>query len=255
MTKVKTEAKKRTAGRGAAAATAAERAPPGAKVKLERRGETKVKLETRGETKVKLERKGSYTAGAARSSGSSSKAAGDLTVAINRAPVLTLWMAVCLERLGLPREAALGAAKVIAGRCAMAKGRALGVLPEPSAASREASAARRRAAPEAEKQPVARIAGQAVRLVATPKGLRAADPSKSPAAPIDGSRVEAYLRSAFKDDLEAVQDTMARAAASHSEAALRSEAMRLYERFRPAWKGWGVRGELHLADIRAVGRG
>jgi hypothetical protein len=45
---------------------------------------------------------------------------------------------------------------------------------------------------------------------------------------------------------------MEEVASSYSKAQLEDNAMRLYERFRPAWKGWGVPGELHLRDIRAA---
>merc|ERR1712151_1249984 len=49
-------------------------------------------------------------------------------VHVNRAPVLTLWMSVCLRRLGHGRDTALTVAKVITGRCANAKGKALGII-------------------------------------------------------------------------------------------------------------------------------
>jgi len=179
------------------------------------------------------------------------KAAKDI-VCINRAPVLTLWMAVCLERLGAPRAAALGGGKLIASWCAVAKGRSLGLIP--AAPPAKETPLKRPAASSAAIDPASfmRIAGQTVRCISTPAGVRAADPKTGGA--VDGDSVERYLRGAFKGDFDAVRRAMASAAAAHSEGVLRRDAMLFYERFRPAWKGWGVKGELRLSDIRAVGR-
>jgi len=140
----------------------------------------------------------------------------------------------------------------------MAKGRALGVLPAPSASSAEG--VRERPAAAGAVEDVVRIAGQTIRLVPTPSGLRAADMSASSRrsaaglAAIDPSKVEAYLRSSFKDDLDTVEGVMKKTARAHGEEDLRKNAMHLYERFRPAWAGWGVKGKLHLSGIRAASR-
>src|SRR5919202_3839276 len=53
------------------------------------------------------------------------------TIRVNRAPVLTLWVAVIAERLGFHREAALTLGRAVAGSSAQMKGRALGIY-EPS---------------------------------------------------------------------------------------------------------------------------
>jgi len=176
-------------------------------------------------------------------------------VEVNRAPVLTLWMAVVLERLGVPKAAALGAGKVIAARCAIAKGRALGLLSEPVA--REAPlVGKNRTATAAAAEEITRVAGQSVRLVLTSGGLRAVDPAAKKTAAqavVDPTKVEAYLRGAFGDQLGDVQAAMADAATACSKEDLRANAMRLYERFRPEWHGWGARGQMRLSAIRAVG--
>lgn len=72
--------------------------------------------------------------------------------------------------------------------------------------------------------------------------------------PVDPSRVETYLKSAFKADLDTVREKMRKTAHSYTKRELEENAMRLYERFRPAWKGWGQKAELHLKDIRAAGK-
>ena len=59
---------------------------------------------------------------------SSLVASKDDKVVINRAPVLTLWMKVCLKQLGQSESNAFAIASVVTGRCAQAKGKALGVF-------------------------------------------------------------------------------------------------------------------------------
>merc|ERR1712157_161970 len=95
---------------------------------------------------------------------------------------------------------------------------------------------------------VLRIAGHTVSLTKTPKGLRAVGGS----TPEDPDKVEVYLISMFKLNYFSVRAEMEKTAGSYSNAELSAQAMALYERFRPAWKGWGVKGELHLSDIRAA---
>src|SRR3954452_21250883 len=50
------------------------------------------------------------------------------TLAINRAPVLTLWAAVVAQRLGFDEDEALTLGKALAGLNAQAKGRRLGIF-------------------------------------------------------------------------------------------------------------------------------
>lgn len=68
------------------------------------------------------------------------------------------------------------------------------------------------------------------------------------------SSVDTYLKSAFKHDLDVVRVAMEKTARSYSAAELRGNAMNLYERFRPAYRGWGVKSELHIKDIRSAGK-
>eukprot|EP00928_Gymnodinium_smaydae_P048660 TRINITY_DN32558_c0_g1_i1.p1 TRINITY_DN32558_c0_g1~~TRINITY_DN32558_c0_g1_i1.p1 ORF type:complete len:233 (+),score=26.73 TRINITY_DN32558_c0_g1_i1:68-700(+) len=156
-------------------------------------------------------------------------------VVINRAPVLTLWMSVCLQRLGHSRDESLQAAKVITGRCAVAKGRALGILPKakPKAKAKAKESAR---VVRDESVTVLEIAGM-----------------KVPLKPNGASAVDSYIRRSFKDRLGEVEGAMRKLATRIPTEDLRANAMRYYEKFRPAWKGWGVPGELILEDIRSAG--
>jgi hypothetical protein len=52
----------------------------------------------------------------------------DLSVTINRAPVLTLWAAVVAERLGLDQDEALTVGRALSGLTAHAKGVRLGIF-------------------------------------------------------------------------------------------------------------------------------
>src|SRR3954464_4993246 len=95
----------------------------------------------------------------------------DLPVTINRAPVLTLWAAVVVERLGFERDEALTVGRALAGLTAHAKGVRLGIF-EPSAP--EEVRERRGRLAEGERLEV-QLMGRTIPIVRTPKGLRALD--------------------------------------------------------------------------------
>lgn len=171
-------------------------------------------------------------------------------VTINRAPVLTLWMSICLEKLGYSEEAALCAAQIITGLAARAKGKALGIIRTSDASDASATTVKKKPSAKAESEIVVSIAGFVLPLDETPDGFKT--PTGGSAANPD--RVKAYLSRAFKETLDDVRSEMSRAAATYSRSDLKTEAMHLYERFRPAWKGWGVPGQLYIRDIRAVRR-
>jgi len=172
-------------------------------------------------------------------------------VSINRAPVLTLWMDVCLRRLDCIQEVSLTAAKVITGRCANAKGKALGII---SPAPGNTTTLKKKPAAKSGLGDQVRIAGHSIPLMDTqqgsPSGFRATNNGK----PVDPTAVSKYLKSSFGANYSTVRSAMEKTARSYSREELETLAMQLYERFRPAWKGWGVKGELHLKDIRAAAK-
>lgn len=55
----------------------------------------------------------------------------DNRIAVNRAPVLTLWAAVVAARMGYDWEAAVRFGRAVAGPNAQAKGRRLGIYGPP----------------------------------------------------------------------------------------------------------------------------
>jgi len=170
------------------------------------------------------------------------------TVTINRAPVLTLWAAVVAERLGYDRDEAVTLGRAVAGLNAASKARALGI-------------ARASGKPAAEKQARAAKAGKPVEVglcnrrvpaVETPDGLRATSDGR----PTSPASVHQYLEKNFGEALEDVRAAMAALARSLEKDDLAATALSLYEAFRPSvprgTRGWGAKGVLDLARIRAL---
>jgi hypothetical protein len=170
------------------------------------------------------------------------------TVNINRAPVLTLWVAVVAERLGYDHEAALTLGKAVAGLNAQSKGRRLGLFEEPKDA-------------EEDKEQKARQPGEAsmvsllhrrVPVISTAHGMRATVKGQ----PIDPASVRRYLAQKFGSELADVQAAMEALAKAYPPGQLAAKAYALYEQFRPAIpegkKGWGAAGPLDLHAIRAL---
>mmetsp|Transcript_51174 Transcript_51174/g.71023 ORF Transcript_51174/g.71023 Transcript_51174/m.71023 type:complete len:197 (-) Transcript_51174:96-686(-) len=167
--------------------------------------------------------------------------AGSTVVSINRAPVLTLWITVCMRQLGYKEELALTAAKAVTALCARAKGKSLGIIPS--------SPKRGKGTSKKEKDNDAvRIAGMNIPVAKVHAELRATNRGE----PMDPQQVQRYLTSSFKENLQATRSAMEVAAKRRSAQVLRSDCLSIYETFRPEWKGWGVKGELHLKAVRAA---
>ena len=172
-----------------------------------------------------------------------------MKVKINRAPVLTLWAAVVAQRLGHSEAESLTLGKALAGLNAQSKGRRLGIYaprPKPEGASG--------AEPPAPQGSV-ELMGRAIPVVRTPRGLRAADKGEA----MQAAAVRRYLESKFGEQLPEVRQAMTDLARSYSREELTARAFALYEAFRPAIpkgeKGWGVAGELDLAQLKRLHQG
>jgi len=168
------------------------------------------------------------------------------TIAINRAPVLTLWAAVVAERLGFDRAESLTLGRAVAGLNAQSKGRALGIF-KPAEAWRK----RRTLAPGDTLH--VELLHRVVPAVRTAEGIRALERGIRPAHP---EAVERYLEGKFGAALAPARRAMATLAASYPPATLAERAYALYEAFRPAipagQAGWGAKGVLDFARIRAL---
>jgi hypothetical protein len=170
---------------------------------------------------------------------------------INRAPVMTLWAAVVAERLGFDRDAAASLGRVLAGMNAATKAQAIGLAEPGEDAKPERS---RRPDPEDAGEAV-ELMGRMVPVVETEDGLRATSKGR----PSSAEASHAYLKSKFGAHLAATRAAMQTLARSMPRETLRAGAMGLYEAFRPVvprgTRGWGAKGTLDLAQIRALAAG
>lgn len=173
------------------------------------------------------------------------------TVAVNRAPVLTLWAAVVAQRLGFDREEALTLGQSVAGLTAQSKGQRLGIFaPSPETV-------RRHRAEKARAAGVFHVAllGRAVPVLHTDEGLRATGKDQKPVSP---DSVEKYLASKFGQALPMVRLAMQKLAKSREPEVLAEEGFRLYEEFRPSVpageSGWGAKGTLSVRKIEQLAR-
>ncbi len=168
------------------------------------------------------------------------------TIAVNRAPVLTLWAAVVAERIGYNHDEALSLGKALAGINAQSKGQRLGIYKPP-----EAEAVKK---PRAEGMVGVELMGRVVPAKRFTEGVRAVCDGRA----VDPASVEHYLEQKFGDALEEVLKAMKALAASLSPRELASRAFTLYERFRPVIpdgvRGWGVKGDLDLDKIRTLAK-
>jgi hypothetical protein len=169
------------------------------------------------------------------------------TIRINRAPVLTLWVAVVAERLGFDRATALTLGQAVAGLSAHAKAVALGIIEPKPELVRE----RGERLAEGERLHVD-LLGRALPVVRSPEGIRALNKGK-PGSP---DQVERYLAGEFKGRLDEAWRAMAELAAGLEAGELHRRGFRLYEGFRPSVpageRGWGAVGELDLSKVRSA---
>ena len=172
-----------------------------------------------------------------------------LTVRINRAPVLALWGTVVAERLGMPYETALTVGQTLAGLNAYSKGSRLGIYApaeeRPHALSPPLPAGVRKVRDIT-------LLGRVIHVADTPDGPRAI----AKGAVVKAEAVERYLSTRFGDALAGVRSEMRRLASRFTPEQLNQEGFHLYEQFRPAVppgeRGWGAKGVLDVAKIRAL---
>ena len=168
-------------------------------------------------------------------------------IAVNRAPVLTLWAPIVAERLGYPSDTALTLGRAVCSASARTKARRLGIADE----AREPAERRAAAAGLKPRVLTIRLLGREVPVIAAADGsLRADDNGKLPSA----KSVQTYITRAFGDRLPEVRSTIEAVAASLAPEELNRVGFRLYEKFRPdvpdGAQGWGAKGELRVERIR-----
>lgn len=170
------------------------------------------------------------------------------TIAINRAPVLTLWGAVVAERLGFDEDEALSLGKALAGLTAQTKGRRLGIYKPHEEGAKQARQK------EQDEEFWIELCGRPVPAKNTEDGVRAVHGAQT----IEPESARRYLESKFGDALNAVRTALEKLAKSYPPKELAERGFGLYERFRPAIpegvKGWGAKGNLDLGLIEQLAK-
>jgi len=168
------------------------------------------------------------------------------SIEINRAPVLTLWIAVVANVQGHDWDGSLTIGKAFAGLNAQQKGRTLGIFQLKE--SRGKPPKKHGLGEEF----WIHICGRGIPMKNLEVGGRAVVRDK----PIEPGSVESYLRKAFGDSLAAVREAMEELAKACDPDELDVKAFGLYEKFRPriasGRRGWGQKGKLDLAVIKGL---
>jgi chemotaxis protein histidine kinase CheA len=167
-------------------------------------------------------------------------------IKVNRAPVLTMWVAAVAERQGFTFDEAVTFGKAISGLFAHSKGKRIGVIDD---APKDPDAETDKKKAKMEKFDVF---GNSIYGKTTDKGRFALESGKA----IAPNTVKAYLHRAFKDDYDRVREAFEALANSMEPEEIGSKAYNLYEKFRPqvpdGAKGWGARGLLDLKHVQEL---
>jgi hypothetical protein len=164
------------------------------------------------------------------------------SIEVNRAPVLTLWIAIVANLQGYDWNASLTIGKAFAGLNAQDKGRALGIFSPPKNAKKHGLG----------EEFWIHIGGRGIPMKNLEEGARAAVKDK----PIDPRSVQTYLDKAFGESLASVREAMVQLAQACRPDELDARSFGLYEKFRPKIasgpRGWGQKGILDLRTIREL---
>lgn len=202
--------------------------------------------------KVKAESTSKDQAGPSTSSGKAdSHPEAEQYVKINRAPVLTLWVAVVAERQGFSKEAGMTFGKAISGMLAQSKGRSIGVFDKKDTDD----GVKQEKEEQEHEQGIAKhdVFGMSIKAkdVGDDGDVRAMDTNMKA---LNHKQVEGYLQRAFGDQLQDAKGSLVELANSYKPEEIGECCYHLYEQFRPTvasgQKGWGQKGQLDLAHIR-----
>jgi hypothetical protein len=162
---------------------------------------------------------------------------------INRAPVLTLWIAVVASRKGYGWDTALSFGRSITSKFAQSKAESMGVITKADVL--HDTERRRRIRIDA-----AKVIGQTIEVVWTKQGMRACDSNGNE---VNSGQVDKYVKSAFGEHYDSMLTAMNTLAGSYPTIdLLEADAYALYTHFRPSFSGWGSKSILHKTDILAL---
>jgi hypothetical protein len=170
----------------------------------------------------------------------------NITIEINRAPVLNLWVVVVAERQGFNSREAATYGKWITATFAKAKGKSLGIFEDDDD---DQEPKPKRPKKNKEEDYVRVFQHVKIPVQTKPNGDRLAVMG---GGTIDPRPVEKYIEGNFRDKLVDFKEAMEMLANSMSEDELRKQAYDLYEQFRPAWKGWGRKSTLSMEAIHGL---
>jgi len=174
----------------------------------------------------------------------------DDKIFINRAPVLTLWVTVVAQRQGFSRPEALSFGKFVSAMFARSKGRALGLFKEKHDTEEERKE-RKQMDQDLGVQHVQGFGRMKIPTLMKDGNRLAVIQGQTQ----DPAYVEDYLHRSFGDEqLHAAQEAMQELAASWSLEEIQTQAYKLYEQFRPSWKGWGKPSILDLSKVRKLSK-
>ncbi|KAL3145914.1 hypothetical protein ABBQ38_015281 [Trebouxia sp. C0009 RCD-2024] len=225
----------------------------GDKVKAAATVESKPAAKPTSSKQVKAEKTDDQAGASTSSAKAEPTSEQDQPVEINRAPVLTLWVAVVAQRQGFSEEAGLTFGKAISGMLAQSKGRSIGVFDKKD----KDEGAKQEREEEEHKQGVAKhdVFGMSIKAkdVGDDGDVRALDTSMQA---IQHKQVEGYLKRAFKDRLQDAKAALKTLADSYKPEDIGKHCYHLYEQFRPTiasgQKGWGQKGQLDLVKIKGL---
>ncbi|PSC71360.1 arsenite methyltransferase isoform B [Micractinium conductrix] len=206
---------------------------------------------TKKKQKQQQEQKGGAAAASGAGGSGEAPAAASDHIAINRAPVLTLWVAVVAQRQGFSFDEGLTFGKTVSGWLAQSKGRKLGIFEKKEKDEEERE--ERRAAEAAAGVERVNVFGMKVPVVPGPPGERYAW-SGSAGEALEPASAQRYLERAFKGRLADAKAAMEELAAAVPANQIGTKAMPHYEAFRPEWRGWGQASTLDLGRVRDLAR-
>jgi hypothetical protein len=149
-----------------------------------------------------------------------------LSIRVNRAPVLTLWAAIVVERLSDPPDTALTLGRFVAGSSVRAKAWCVGIADE----AQEAEERRMRASELKPQRQTIRLLGRDVPVLPAADGTLRAEDDGKPASP---KSVQTYIARAFGARLPEVRAATGTVAVSLPPEERNRIGFRLYKRFRP----------------------
>ncbi|KAK4056241.1 hypothetical protein OIO90_002684 [Microbotryomycetes sp. JL221] len=160
------------------------------------------------------------------------------SVVTNRAPVMTAWAFIVLERLGFSRPEALSIAQVYTDMNASSKGVSIGVLDK-----------QRLEPGGGPSQPFVELMGRRVPVLSTQNGQWRAIAQGQVVEP---SQAYNYIQRNFRQQTGAVMGALRILATSYSPQELNEAGYVLYCDFRPTVEQWGEKAEMKLIDVLSL---